>query len=331
MKETIVNAPQPLTVATGAAPPRTSAVTSAAAPPQTQDSRPGNRGLRMIPATAQAWPQIHEWAAQAGWNPGRDDASILARTDPDAFMAGFVGKRQASAIGVVNWDDRFAFAGMLLVDPGLREMGLGMATLTTALGHAADRTVAVDAPARMGERLQEMGFAPAWRIIHFTGPVPAARASTDPHVIVATEQHLEQMAALDTACFPADRPGFVKDFATAPDRHTLVYANANGRIYGYGVLRPGRSALRIGPLYAQESYHAAAIFDGLCDLARRADAVTIGFDVPEPNIAARAVAETRGMSYRSDSLRMYRLGLAGHPVRKIDLTRLYGLTAVGLA
>lgn len=301
--------------------------TTASSPVQTVGLR--NRDLRLVRATPTDWPQIHDWAAGEGWNLGRGDASILTRTDPDAFAAGFVGERQSSAIGVVNWDDKLAFAGMLLVDPALRGIGLGMDTFTAAVGRAAGRTVAVDAPSTLHDRLQDMGFVAAWRIIHFAGPVPAARASTDPHVIAATEEHHRQMAALDAACFPAGRPGFVKDFVTAPDRQVLVYANANGRIYGYGVLRAGHRGLRIGPLYAQESYHAAAIFDGLCDLARQANAVTISVDAPEPNIAACAVAETRGLNYDSDSLRMYRLGPAG--VRKIDLTRLYGLTAVGLA
>src|SRR6185312_5492957 len=126
-----------------------------------------------------------------------------------------------------------------------------------------------------------------------------------------------------------DRPGFVTDFATGPERRALVYANADGRIDGYGVLRPARGGVRIGPLYAQEPYYAAAIFDGLCDLARRADAVTVTFDVPEPNVAACAVAETRGLNYDSDAVRMYKPGAAGPP-RKIDVSRLYGLSCMGL-
>ena len=325
-----MNTLQPPPAAISAASPGSGTPTNTTTPPQVAAHGLRNRDFRLVRATAANWSQIQDWATGEGWNPGNGDTSILMRTDPDAFSTGFVGERQASAIGVVNWDDRLAFAGMLLVDPALRGIGLGMDTFAAAIGHAANRTLAVDAPTRMQDRLQQIGFAAAWPIIHFVGPVPAARASTDPHVIAATEQHHAQMAALDAACFPADRQRFVTDFATAPDRHTLVYANANGRIYGYGVLRPGPKALRIGPLYAQEHYHAAAIFDGLCDLARQADAVTITFDAPEPNIAACAVAETRGLNYDSDSVRMYRPGLSG-PVRKIDLTRLYGLTAVGFA
>ncbi|HEY0420362.1 MAG TPA: hypothetical protein VGC80_12665 [Acetobacteraceae bacterium] len=307
--------------------PPTGIAASPSSPPRRGDG-PRNRDLRLLPAASAHWPQIEDWAAEEGWSLGHGDDAILARVDPDAFFAGVIGERHASAIGVVNWDDRFAFAGMLLVDPVLRGIGVGTDTFTAAIGHAGSRAVAVDAPSKLQERLQQAGFAPAWRIIRWAGRIPAARA-VDPHVVPASEEHHRQMVALDAACFPADRPGFAIDFATAPQRRTLVYANANGRIYGYGVLRAGRGAVRIGPLYAQEPYHAAAIFDGLCDLARQADAVTVTFDVPEPNYAACAVAETRGLSYDSDVQRMTRPGAAGSP-RTIDMSRLYGLSLVGL-
>jgi GNAT superfamily N-acetyltransferase len=303
---------------------------SAALPaPGGDGSRARNRDLRLLHATPANWPQIREWAAEEIWSLGRGDDVIVARTDPDAFFAGFIGERHASAVSVVNWDDNFAFAGMLLVDPSLRGIGVGTDTFNAAIGHAGDRAVAVDAPMKLEDRLQQLGFAAAWRIIRWAGRVPPARGKADSHVVPAAEEHHGQMAALDAACFPADRPGFATDFATAPERRALVYTDAKGRIYGYGVVRAAGGAVRIGPLYAQESYHAAAIFDGLCDLARQADAVTLTVDVPEPNVAACAVAETRGLSYDSDLLRMSRLGADGPP-RKIDLSRLYGLTLLGL-
>lgn len=302
--------------------------TAARPSPGRNDGRPKNRDLRLRRATSASWPLIEDWAAEEGWSLGRGDDAILTRTDPDAFFAGFIDERHASAVGVVNWDDDFACAGMLLVDPALRGIGLGTDTFNAAIGHAADRAVAVDAPTKLEDRLQQLGFATAWRIIRWAGRIPPER-TVDPRVVPAAEEHHGQMAALDAACFPADRPGFATDFATGPERRALVYANPDGRIDGYGVLRPARGGVRIGPLYAQELYHAAAIFDGLCDLARQADAVTVTFDAPEPNVAACAVAETRGLNYDSDAVRMYRAGAAGPP-RKIDLSRLYGLSCMGL-
>ncbi|MEY9861441.1 GNAT superfamily N-acetyltransferase [Catenulispora sp. GAS73] len=287
-----------------------------------------NRDLRLLRVTPANWPQIQEWAAEEYFNMGRGDDAIVAHTDPDAFFAGFIGERHASAVSVVNWDENFAFAGMLLVDPALRGIGLGWDTFNAAIGHAGDRAVAVDAPMKLEDCLQQLGFVTAWRIIRWAGRIPPARKA-DPHVVPVVEEHHGQLAAWDAACFPADRPGFATGFATAPERRALVYSDATGRIRGYGVLRAVGGAMRIGPLYAQESYHAAAIFDGLCDLARQADAVTVTVDVPEPNVAACAVAETRGLSYDSDAVRMSRSGAAGPP-RKIDLTRLYGLSLLGL-
>lgn len=306
-----------------------SSTTSAARPSPGRDApRVRNRDLRLLRATSANWPQIQEWAAEEMWSLGRGDDAIVTRTDPDAFFAGFIGERHVSAVSVVNWDDKVAFAGMLVVDPALRGIGVGTDTFNAAIAHAGDRAVVVDAPMKLEDRLQQLGFATAWRIIRWAGRIPSAR-EPDRHVVPATEEHHGQMAALDAACFPADRPGFATDFATAPQRRALVYADAKGGIYGYGVLRAAGGAVRIGPLYAQESYHAAAIFDGLCDLARQADAVTVTFDVPEPNVATCAVAETRGLDYDSDAVRMCRPGAAAS-LRRIDLSRLYGLSILGL-
>src|SRR2546423_1036442 len=306
-------------------PPTTS--NTAHRPPSREEAGVRNRDLRLLRATFAHLPQIQEWAAEEIWSLGRGDDAIVARTDPDAFFAGFIGEPHASAVSVVNGDEDFAFAGMLLVAPALRGIGVGPAPFNAAIAHAGDRAVAVDAPMKLEDRLQQLGFATAWRIIRWAGRIPPTRAA-GPHVVPATEEHHGQMAAWDAACFPADRPGFATEFATAPQRRALGYADAKGRIYGYGVLRAAGGVMRIGPLYAQESYQAAALFDGLCDVARQADAVTVTVDVPEPNVAACAVAETRGLSYDSDVVRMSRPGAAGPP-RKIDLSRLYGLSCMG--
>jgi len=142
---------------------------------------------------------------------------------------------------------------MLLVDPALSRIGVGTDTFNAAIGHAAGRTVAVDAPSGLQERLREMGFKPAWTIIRFAGRIPPARASTDPHVIAATEQHQRANGGAGCRMLPRRPAGFRQGLCHRSGAAHLVYANANGRIYGYGVLRPARDALRIGPLYAQES------------------------------------------------------------------------------
>ncbi|GAA2001326.1 GNAT family N-acetyltransferase [Catenulispora subtropica] len=284
--------------------------------------------LRLVRATSANFEQIEAWAAAEGWNPGRGDAAVFLRTDPAGHFAGFLGERHVSAINVVNYDEQFAFCGMLLVDPALRGQGLGTATWEAAIGHAADRTVAADVPPHLTEEAEQLGFIADFRTIRFAGQLPPARR-VDPHVLPAVvNEHQRQMVGLDAACFPVRRPKFAVAFATAAEHHALAYVDANDNVHGYGVLRPGRGMARIGPLYAERSYMGAAIFDGLCALAADMGAVAVSMDVPAQNPGGRAVAESRGLSHIGEAHRMYRPG-AGEP-RSIDTDQLYALTCLGL-
>lgn len=296
-------------------------------PPQIDGQRLRNGDLRVVRGTAANWPIAEDWAAAEGWNPGRGDGTLLLGTDPSGFFTGFLGVHHVSAISIVNYDDTFAFCGMFLVAPELRGRGLGTATWNAAITHAGDRTIGLDAPPTQQDHYGRRGFAAAWRTICFAGRIPPARPVADTHVAEAGPEHLAQMAAMDATCFPADRHAFAKSFATAPGRHALVYANAHGRVYGYGVLRPARETARIGPLYADNPTIAAGLFDALCDRARESGALAISIDVPEPNPAARALAETRGLSHVAETIRMYRAGAAGL-VRRIDHSQLYALTSL---
>lgn len=85
---------------------------------------------------------------------------------------------------------------------------------------------------------------------------------------------------------------------------------------------------RIGPLYAERSYHAATIFDALCVVAGKAGAVAVSIDVPEPSMSGRAIAETRGLSHFSEAYRMYRPGIAS--VKSVNFGHLNALTCLGM-
>ncbi|GAA3096801.1 hypothetical protein GCM10017687_04260 [Streptomyces echinatus] len=95
-----------------------------------------------------------------------------------------------------------------------------------------------------------------------------------------------------------------------------------GRITGYGVIRPGRDTLRIGPLFADTADDARALFAALtADAAGREVAV----DVPEPNAAGVALAEGAGLRPSFETARMYT-----GPVRAYAGDRVFGVTTLEL-
>jgi hypothetical protein len=101
-----------------------------------------------------------------------------------------------------------------------------------------------------------------------------------------------------------------------------ITAIRDGDMVGFGVARPCRVGVKVGPLFADDEATADALFEGLS--AWTGDQ-PIFLDVPETNAAARRLAERHGMSPVFATARMY----AGEaPDEPVD--RIFGVTTFEL-
>ncbi|MFJ3640448.1 GNAT family N-acetyltransferase [Streptomyces sp. NPDC090108] len=275
--------------------------------------------LVVTQATPADWPLISGWAAEEGWNPGLSDGPAFFAQDPGGFFLGRVDGEPASAISVVNYGSDYAFLGCYLVRHDLRGNGHGFATWKTALAHAGNRTVGLDGVVAQQDNYRQSGFTLAHRTIRFTGAAPESDAPTG--VRAAGPDDLAAITAYDSACFPADRPRFLGQWLTAPAHRSFV-RHDGGRLTGYGVIRPGRDTLRVGPLFADTADDARALFAALtAGIAGR----EIALDIPEPNTAGVALAEEAGLSPSFETARMYT-----GPVREHAAERVFGVTTLEL-
>ncbi|MEW2295559.1 GNAT family N-acetyltransferase [Streptomyces sp. NPDC006743] len=276
--------------------------------------------LVVTQATLEDWPVISRWAAEEGWNPGLSDGPAFFAQDPDGFFLGLIGGEPVSAISVVNHGAGFAFLGCYLVRPDLRGRGHGLTTWKTALAHAGSRTVGLDGVVAQQDNYRQSGFRPAHRTVRFAGAAPAAEAPAG--VRPAATADLPDLVAYDALCHPADRPRFLGRWLTTPGHRTFVRRAAASRLTGYGVLRPARDSLRIGPLFADTPEDARALFAALCAAAQGQD---IAVDVPETNAAGVALAEEAGLTPSFETARMYT-----GPVREHARERVFGVTTLEL-
>ena len=129
------------------------------------------------------------------------------------------------------------------------------------------------------------------------------------------------MAAYDRQCYPADRAEFVARWVSAP-YHTALTAVRDGQVCGYGVIRPAREGYRIGPLFADSTDDAAALFDAL---ATSVEGAAVMLDVPEPNLAALSLAKSRGLETVFETARMYT-----GPIRKLNDQKIFAATTLEL-
>ncbi|WP_428031158.1 GNAT family N-acetyltransferase [Ancylobacter sp.] len=258
------------------------------------------------------------WAAAEGWNPGCGDAACFATVDPGGFLMAEIEGAPAAVISVVNYDARFAFLGFYIVRPDLRGQGIGFRLWQAGLAHAGTRTIGLDGVLAQQANYARQGFVFAHRNIRFAGtPEPGEAGGT----VDLAGIPFEAVAASDAAVFPAGRAAFLKAWLSAPG-HAGRAVLREGRLAGWGVVRPALEGWKIGPLVAEDEGVAEEIFRALRAGAGNAPIV---LDIPEPNAPALALARRHALSPVFETARMYT-----GSIRPVALELLYGVTSFEL-
>jgi len=271
------------------------------------------------PMTARDVRTALDWAAAEGWNPGVMDDFCFATVDPDGMLMATVNDVPVGCITVVNYDDAFAFLGFYIVHPDFRGRGYGMALWRAGMAHAGERLVGLDGVPAQQANYRKSGFVYAWRNLRFAGEVQPA--PPDAHIVPLDRSLVDAVEDLDRTVFPAARRGFLEAWLTA-DGHIALGHVSDGRIDGFGVLRPCQQGAKIGPIVAPDRATAEALFDGL---VARWGGGTVYLDVPDANPAALALAGELGFAPMFETARMY-TGAAP----AVDTARIFGVTTFEL-
>lgn len=277
--------------------------------------------LRIVNVTGDDVALHVEWAAAEGWNPGLHDARSFAAADATGFFAGMLGDEPVAAISVVKYGRTFAFLGLYIVKAECRGKGYGFALWNHALATAAGRNVGLDGVVAQQENYRRSGFRFAHRNVRYGGR-RGADAPLDARVVPVSSRSFAEIASYDRAFFPEAREAFLRRWIAQPQGKALA-AVREGRIAGYGVLRPCRTGWKVGPLFADDPGLAEALFQALS--MHVPPGAEVFLDVPEPNAAAVALAERHGMSMVFETARMYT-----GPAPALPLARLYGVTTFEL-
>lgn len=272
------------------------------------------------------------WAAREGWNPGLMDAELFWQTDPDAYIAADLDGELIGGGAITAYGDAFGFMGFFIVRPEFRGRGLGNrlwhARRELLLGRLnPGACIGMDGVFAMQDYYAKGGFVFSHRDIRFRADSPAevagksglqqARDSIRPLADVP----FDQVLAYDRLCFPAERASFLRGWISQPQALALGCLR-DGRLAGYGVIRRCLEGAKIGPLFADDSMAAEALYAGLRGFAA---AGPVFLDAPENHPAALALAQRHGMVEVFGCARMY-LG----PVPTMDHERVFGVTTFEL-
>ncbi len=261
-----------------------------------------------------------DWAAAEGWNPGLADAACFATVDGGGFLIGELDGAPAATISCVNYDHRFAFLGFYIVRPDLRGRGYGLRIWNEAIAHAASRVIGLDGVVAQQGNYRKSGFQLAYANIRYGGAV-VAPAAPQAGIVALRDVPFAMIEASDATVFPAPRPAFLRAW-TGTSGHVGCALLRDGRLAGWGVIRPCRNGRKIGPLVADNRSAAEAV---LSALLAQGGGGEIFLDVPAVNRDALALAESVGLAPVFETARMYT-----GAIPQLALQRVFGVTTFEL-
>ncbi|MBE7462668.1 MAG: GNAT family N-acetyltransferase [Planctomycetes bacterium] len=207
----------------------------------------------------------------AHWNQTDRDWEHLLDFEPQGcFAAEYAGQLAGTATTTrflpAAGAGSFGWVGMVLVDPGIRRMGIGSTLLKRCIAYlegAGVETVRLDATP-MGKKVyDQLGFADEYSLERWEGTArgtfPAASVCT---VEALTAERLDGVAAWDREVFGADRMRVLAAWrADWPE--CAVAAYAGGRLAGYALARRGSRFQQIGPIVAASPVVAEGLLQAL--------------------------------------------------------------------
>jgi hypothetical protein len=202
----------------------------------------------------------------------------------------------------------------------LRGKGLGLRIWNAAVAHAGSRVIGLDGVVAQQNNYRKSGFSLAYANIRYGGTVAAPDAPRS-DLVALGDVPFADVAADDATVFPAPRSSFLRAWI-GTSGHVGCALMRDGKLAGWGVIRPCRTGRKIGPLVADDRAAAESVLSAL--LARTGGG-KVFLDVPGINGEASALAESLELAPVFETARMYTGAIA--PLR---LERVFGVTSFEL-
>jgi GNAT superfamily N-acetyltransferase len=261
----------------------------------------------------------------AGWNQTEADwQRFLDASKDGCFVAETDGAVRGTA-ATISFEGRFAWVGMVLVDPGYRGRGIGTALLEKSIAYLDSMgipSIKLDATPAGKPIYEKLGFVTEYEIERWTLQRPARSGrpgqpaeELDPMPAPVVQQILRA----DREEFGADRSALLRSVHNSHPQFTAGLWNAGG-LEGYAFGRQGSFADHLGPWIARNELAAQQMLKGFLSRSAREVVVT---DCALTGAFAKSLLQAAGFTYSRSLTRMYR-GSNRHPGRPEFLCAILG-------
>jgi GNAT superfamily N-acetyltransferase len=246
----------------------------------------------------------------AGWNQTRADWRRFLEASPAGCFVAELDTRVCGTVATIVFEKRFAWIGMVLVDPDYRNRGIGTRLLQTAIEYLDSLKIAtlkLDATPQGKPLYEKMGFVSEYDIerwilrrAHVAKTLPA-----DAHLPSPLDKAILET---DKRIFGADRSVLLQSLHRDAPEFTVA-VSARGELQGYTLGRRGAFADHLGPWMATDADTAGQLLDRFLAQSPRE---TVIVDWLKNNEATGKLLESAGFVQSRALTRMYR-GVNGYP------------------
>ncbi len=252
----------------------------------------------------------------AGWNQTPSDWERFLRASPAGCFVAEIDGRVCGTATTIVYEGRFAWIGMVLVDPDVRGRGIGTRLLEKTIEHLDGLgvpTLKLDATPQGKPIYARLGFASEYEIERWVlkrqpprqdrGAVQAPDAKE-----VEPQPDLERIIELDRQVFGADRGDLLRSLDQETPALTLA-ARVQSEFEGYSLGRRGSRADHLGPWVARDEARALKL---IFEFLRRSRRETVFVDCMKSSPFACDLVRSMGFEFSRPLTRMYR-GTNRHP------------------
>jgi len=261
----------------------------------------------------------------AGWNQTAADWKRFLEASPQGCFAAEHDGKICGTATTISFENRFAWIGMILVDPEYRSQGIGTKLLEKAIEYLDDLRISaikLDATPQGKPLYEKLQFVPEYEIERWTlrrSPAQMAKRSEFDAEEPLSPELLASIFEGDKESFGADRSFLLKSLhADAPEFTTGIW---NARVMeGYALGRRGSFADHLGPWMARNTVAACNLLETFLARSSR-EAVVV--DSLKSNTVAGELLMSFGFTYSRPLTRMYR-GSNDYPGRPELLCAILG-------
>jgi len=253
----------------------------------------------------------------SGWNQVEADWRCFLDQNPRGCRVAVCDGKVAGTVTTLRFEQRFGWISMLLVDPEMRNRGIGSRLFREALDLLEDvETIRLDATPAGKLVYDRFGFRDEYRLVRRKAHAAAGRLEPGSARPMA-DSDLPRILDFDRAVFGADRGALLHHvYCSAPEYAGIV--ESAGGIEGFALGRHGFRAEHLGPVVATGEAQARSLVSSC--LARHPGRPFL-LDAPEHSASWCQWLESLGFAAERPFIRMFRgnNAHAGLPCRQFAI------------